>query len=440
MGQATAIQLKEEKFVFTDKAKRFSYILMGVGLLLAIVGYFTYHPSIEGLTEEQLHHLPIKRLLGSILFNGYFFFLIGSLAIIFLVINQLSNAGWYVSFRRVLEAISEFMPYGAIIVFLVVFLSLYVFHGGIYHWAHDGVTDIDPLLAKKTWYLNKTFFTLRVALFSGFWVWAASMVRKYSRLEDKHSTGLTDTTYFDKTYRLSALFMFVFGFTFSMYAWDIAMSVDAHWYSTIFTIYNFATGWISAVTVCYLLTWYLRKNGYLEGIVSDEHMQDLGKWMFALSMFWSYMWVAQFLLIWYSNIPEEVAYYKDRLFGSYQFSFYINVVLNFFLPFFLFMRRSAKRNINIGAVVGTALLIGHWNDAYLMIMPGAMNLATDVTDHNPTGIIEIPSQGVGFMELGFLCLFAGLFLFVVLKALTKANLYPTKHPYILESVMHDTGV
>ncbi|MBW7844462.1 MAG: hypothetical protein H3C45_02210, partial [Bacteroidia bacterium] len=140
------------------------------------------------------------------------------------------------------------------------------------------------------------------------------------------------------------------------------------------------------------------------------------------------------------NIPEEVAYYKDRLFGSYQFSFYINVVLNFFLPFFLFMRRSAKRNINIGAVVGTALLIGHWNDVYLMIMPGAMNLATDVTDHNPTGIIEIPSQGVGFMELGFLCLFAGLFLFVVLKALTKANLYPTKHPYILESVMHDTGV
>lgn len=440
MGHTTAIQLREEKFVHTDKAKRLSYILMGLGLLLAIVGYFTYHPSIEGLTQEELHHLPMKRLLGSLLFNGYFFFIISTLAIIFIVISQLANAGWYVAVRRVFEAMSEFMPIGALVLFVVVFLSLFVFHGGIYHWAHDGVMDADPLLAKKTWYLNKPFFIIRLAVFTGFWVWAASMVRKYSRQEDELSTGLMDTTFFDKTYRLSALFMIVFGFTFSMFAWDITMSVDAHWYSTIFTIYNFATGWASAMTIAYLLTWYLRRNGYMEGIVTDEHMHDLGKWVFAISMFWTYMWVAQFLLIWYANIPEEVAYYEPRMYGSYKFSFYINLVLNFIVPFFVLMKRGAKRNVNAGAIAGACILVGHWNDVYLMVMPGAMNLATTVTDHNPTGITEVPSQGVGLMEIGFLALFAGLFLYIVLKGLTKANLYPTKHPFILESVQHDTGV
>ncbi len=436
MGHTTTVQIRDEKFTFTDKAKRLAFILMGAGLVLGLIGFFTYHPNIEGLTVEQNHHLPIKRLLASILYNGYFFFVIAATATAFLAINQLANAGWYVAVRRVIEAVIAFMPAGAITVFVVVFFSLMVFHGGIYHWAHDGVMEMDPLLAKKTWYLNKGFFLARVAIFTGFWTWAASMFRKYSHNEDAVG-GLTN---FDKTYRLSAAFMVIFGFTFSMFVWDITMSTDAHWYSTIFTIYNFASAWASAMTIIYLLTWYLRSEGYLDGIVTDEHQHDLGKWVFAVSMFWTYMWVAQFLLIWYANIPEEVAYYQPRMYGSYQFSFYFNLVCNFIVPFFFFMRRSAKRNPRLGAFVGTIILIGHWNDMYLMIMPGAMNLATDVTDHNPTGILEVPSQGVGMMEVGFLALFAGMFLYIVLNALSKGNTYPTKHPFLKESLLHDTGV
>ncbi len=436
MGHITEVQIREEKFIFTDKAKRLAFILMGAGLLLALIGYFTYQPHIEDFTAEQNHHLPIKRLLASILFNGYYFFVIAATATAFLAINNLANTGWFTVVRRVIEAVTEFMPVGAIIVFAVVALSLLAFHGGIYHWAHDGVMAQDALLAKKTWYLNKPFFLIRIFVFTGFWTVCAALFRKYSRNEDEIG-GLTN---FDKTFRLSAAFMVIFGFTFSMFVWDVAMSTDAHWYSTIFTIYNFASAWASAMTVIYLLTWYLRTNGYLEGVASDEHMHDLGKWVFAVSMFWTYMWVAQFLLIWYANIPEEVAYYKPRMYGSYQFSFYFNLVCNFVIPFFLFMKRGAKRNRQLGMFVGAIILIGHWNDMYLMIMPGAMNLATDVTSHNPTGIIETPSQGVGFMELGFLSLFAGIFLYVVLKALTKANTYPTKHPFLKESILHDTGV
>ncbi len=431
----TNVQIREEKYVFTDKAKRLTFILMGVGLLMTMLGYYLYHPHIEGLTDEQLHHLPLKRLLGSIFFNGYFAFLISACAMAFLAINQLSNAGWYVAFRRIIEAMTAYLGIGAIILGIVIILGV----STIYHWAHTGVMETDPILMKKTWYLNKPFFFARYIIFTAFWTWCAFMVRKWSRQEDKLSTGLTDTTYFDKTYNLSAAFMLIFGFTFSMFVWDMIMSIDAHWYSTIFTLYNFGSGWVSALAFIYILVQYLRSKGYLH-IVTDEHIHDIGKWMFAVSMFWTYMWVAQFLLIWYANIPEEVAYYAPRITGTYKMAFYFNLIMNFIVPFFIFMSRRTKRNRNVGYFVGACILIGHWNDMYYMVMPGAMNLASAITEHNPMGITEVPSQGWGLMEIGSLSVFAGLFLFVVQNALTKANLYPTKHPYIMESALHDTGV
>ena len=162
--------------------------------------------------------------------------------------------------------------------------------------------------------------------------------------------------------------------------------------------------------------------------------------MFAFSVFWTYMWVSQFLLIWYANIPEEVVYYKDRIFGSYKGWIFLILFLNFITPFFFFMMRDWKRNKISGYIVGSMILIGHWLDVWAMVMPGAMNLATDPSDTHPAGIIKVASQGIGLMEIGFLCLFAGLFLWMTLKALTKANLYPTKHPYVMESALHDVGI
>lgn len=430
------VQIKEEKYQITEGNKKWAFGLMIVGLILAVIGYFTYHPHIEGLSEHDLHHLSMKRLLSNLLVNGYFFFIISICAVAFIAISQLANAGWYVAIRRIPEAMSEYTLIGGPILLLIIILGLPV----LYHWAHDGImtegsSNFDEILASKSWYLNKSFFYVRLILFMSFWIFSAFLIRKFSRNEDQIG-GLTS---FNKTYALSAAFTVIFGFTFSMFSWDVMMSIDAHWYSTIFSVYNFATGWVSALTIMYLFTFYLRGKGYLN-IVTDEHQHDLGKFMFAFSVFWTYMWVAQFLLIWYANIPEEVAYYKERLFGSYKFYFYFVVCINFLIPFFFFMSRDNKRSRTVGVFVGACLLIGHWMDVYLMVMPGAMNLATDPSDAYPAGIIKVPAQGFGMMEIGFACLFAGLFLWMTLKALTKANLYPTKHPYVMESALHDVGI
>ena len=430
------VHIKEEKFEISSGNKKWAFGLMIVGFLLAVIGYFTYHPHIEGLSEHDLHHLTQKRLWSNLLVNGYFFFIVSICAAAFIAISQIANAGWYVAIRRIPEAMSEYTLIGGPILVIVSLFALPM----LYHWAHEGImnpesTNFDAILAGKSWYLNAPFFYVRMVLFMAFWMFCAHMFRKYSRKEDLEG-GMTN---YNKTYALSATFTVIFGFTFSMFSWDQMMSIDAHWYSTIFSIYNFATGWVSALTIIYLFTHYLRSKGLL-GIASDEHQHDLGKFMFAFSVFWTYMFTAQFLLIWYANIPEEVAYYKERLFGSYQFLFYFILVLNFCVPFFIFMRRDWKRSRRVGYVVGGILLIGHWLDVFLMVMPGSMNLATNPTAENPAGVIKVPFQGFGIMEIGFLCLFAGLFLWMTLKALTKANLYPTKHPYVMESALHDVGV
>jgi hypothetical protein len=170
-------------------------------------------------------------------------------------------------------------------------------------------------------------------------------------------------------------------------------------------------------------TLYLKSKGYLE-IVSDEVIHDLGKFMFAFSIFWAYIWLAQFLLIWYANLPEEVVYYDARLTEQFKPLFLTNVVMNFALPFLILMMRNAKRNPKVLLVAGSIILLGHWLDMYLMVMPGTLG----------------DKSGFGLLEIGMTIAFAGLFIYVVLQGLSKANLIAKNHPFLLESANHDVGV
>ena len=196
------------------------------------------------------------------------------------------------------------------------------------------------------------------------------------------------------------------------------MSIDTHWFSTLFGWYVFSGMWVSAMNIITILTLYLISKGYLKQ-VNSSHIHDMGKWVFALSFLWSYLWFSQFLLIWYSNIPEEVTYFVTRI-EQYSVPFFGMFIINFALPMLILMSRDAKRNPGFLITIGTIIFIGHFIDTYMLITPGVL----------------FEHWHFGWMEIGFFLGFTGLFLYKVLSTLTKAPLEPQNSPYLDESLHH----
>jgi hypothetical protein len=221
-------------------------------------------------------------------------------------------------------------------------------------------------------------------------------------------------------YRRSALFLVFFAVFSSTLSWDWIMSIDVHWFSTLFGWYVFSGMWISAMVVSVILVLYLKRKGYLPQ-VNSSHVHDMGKWVFAVSFLWTYLWFSQFMLIWYSNIPEEVTYFAQRI-NHYPYLYFGMVAVNFILPMLLLMSRDSKRAPRLLIGVGTIIIIGHWLDTIMMVMPGS------VGHHH--------FHGVGLLEAGMFTAFLGIFMFVVLNTLTKAPLSPVNHPYLEESIHH----
>ena len=250
------------------------------------------------------------------------------------------------------------------------------------------------------------------------WVFRIILVR-LSHKEDEQG-GLS---FFKKSVIYSAAFLVVFAFSFSVLSWLVMMSIDPHWYSTMYSVYNFAIAFVTSLTVICFFTLYLKSKGYME-VVSDEVIHDLGKFMFAFSIFWGYIFVCQFLLIWYANITEESIYFAQRLTPNFKWFFRSNIIMCFALPFLILMMRNAKRHPKVLLVAGSMILLGHWLDLFIMIMPGTVG----------------QSAQIGVLEIGLTMAFAGLFIFWVLNNLSKRNLYAKNHPYLLESANHDVGV
>ena len=216
----------------------------------------------------------------------------------------------------------------------------------------------------------------------------------------------------------SGWFLVFFAVTSSTMAWDWVMSIDPHWFSTLFGWYVFSGMFVTGLTMITLISIHLKRNGYFQHI-NENHLHDLGKFMFGVSVFWAYLWTSQFLLIWYANIPEEVTYFQDR-WENYKVLWVTNLVINFIFPFLVLMSRDAKRNMAYLVVAGVAILCGHWLDVYLMIMPGTVKA----------------NYGIGLLEIGMFAGFAGLFGYVTLNALTKAALVPKNHPFVEEASHH----
>ena len=378
----------------------------------------------EHVEEHGSHHGPtwITRLWANLLLNSYYFMLFAVGALFFLAVNYAANAGWSTLLKRIIESISSYLPVGIITLGLV----LYFGKEHLYHWVaylnqglDPGQAGYDKILAGKDWFLSTGWLLIGVpTIMVIWWIFRIVLVR-LSHKEDEEG-GVSN---FKKSITYSAAFLVVFAFSFSVLSWLVMMSIDPHWYSTMYSVYNFAIAFVTSLTVICFFTLYLKAKGYME-VVSDEVIHDLGKFMFAFSIFWGYIFICQFLLIWYANITEESIYFAQRLTPNFKWFFRTNIIMCFALPFLILMMRNAKRNPKVLLVAGSMILLGHWLDLFIMIMPGTVG----------------QSAQIGMLEVGLTMTFAGLFIFWVLHNLSQRNLYAKNHPYLLESANHDVGV
>ena len=361
----------------------------------------------------------LRRFWSNLLINGFFFFGIALGALFYLALHYATESGWGVVLLRIFEGIMSAMPIGMAVLLLVFIVGTFEGHH-IYPWMDSNIVDpdshsFDPIIYGKTAYLNKPFFWIRVlAYFATFFLFLR-WFKKKSRQED--AEGGT-TTHF-KMYRRAALFLVFFAVFSSTMSWDFIMSIDTHWYSTLFGWYVFSGIWLSGMIMVMMITLYLRSQGHLP-FVKESHIHDVGKWMFALSFLWSYLWFSQFMLIWYANIPEEVKYFVDRI-QDYKLLFFGTFVVNFVFPMVFLMSADTKRSAGYLIVIGLIIFIGHWFDVYTMVIPGTL----------------FDQWEFGLLEIGMFMLFLGTFVYTVLRAISKAPLLQKNHPYLEESKHHE---
>ena len=361
--------------------------------------------------EHTLHQLQ-NRPWSALYVACFFFFMIALGALAFYAVNFAAQAGWSPVLFRVMEAITAYLVPGGIIMFVL--LGLSGFHiNHLFVWADPEVVAHDKLLQGKASWLNGTWMLIRAAIFLGGWITYRHFAVKFSRAGDTAKEN--DYSNFKKTFRISAGFLVFFLYTESMMSWDWIMSFDPHWFSTLFGWYVLAGMMVCAITTIALITIFLKSQGYLE-IVNDSHIHDLAKFMFGFSIFWTYLWFSQFMLIWYANIPEEVTYFMTRI-EDFNLPFFGMLAMNFLFPLLLLMNSDYKRVNWFVVLTGIVILVGHYIDIFVMVMPGTVG----------------KSWFIGIPEIGSMLFFLGLFILVVFTALTKAPLVLKNNPFMKES-------
>lgn len=360
--------------------------------------------------DEHLLHQLQNRPWSALYVAAFFFFMIALGVLAFYAVQRAAQAGWSPLLFRVMEGITAYLVPGGIIVLVILVLS--VFHlNHMFPWMDPEVVAHDELLQNKSGYLNPTFFLIRAVFFLGGWILYREYSRKFSLAQDNSD----DNSNFKKNFRISAAFLVFYLISESIMSWDWVMSVDPHWFSTLFGWYLFASMFVSGITVIAMVTIYLKSGGYLPD-VNDSHIHDLAKFMFGISIFWTYLWFGQFMLIWYANIPEEVTYFVTRI-EDYNLPFFGMVVMNFVFPVLLLMNSDYKRINWFVIMAGLVILAGHYLDVFNMIMPATVG----------------DQWYIGIPEIGAILFFTGLFIFWVFRALASAPLQPTRNPFIEES-------
>jgi hypothetical protein len=309
--------------------------------------------------------LAPDRMWASWFLVAYYALGLGLAGLCFVAIHYTTGASWSAAIRRVPEALAGTLP-GAAILLAVVFVA----RPELYSWTSPASFEAasSPALAFKLAWLNRPFFLFRAAAYSLIWIVFALAIRRASRRQD----GDGDRRWTRANVRLSAAFLMVFGVTFTLASFDWVMSLEPLWYSTIFGVYNFAGLFLSGLAAIVIVALWLERAGPLQNVLTGDHLHDLGKLLFAFSVFWMYIWFSQYMLIWYTNIPEETSYFVRRVHGGWFVLFLANVVLNWLVPFVVLLRRDAKRRRLTLGLVAAIVLVGRWLDVYLLIFPSVV--------------------------------------------------------------------
>jgi hypothetical protein len=392
--------------------KYWSIGLMAVGVLSLIVGYIVYGHDDSG-----------ARFWATMLQNSIYFLLLVNAVMFFICATTLALGGFQMTFRRVSEAISaSVIPIG-IITFVILMCIVFGGKDVIYEWLNKDTVAHDEVLRGKSGFLSRGFFTTWSVLTIGLWTVLGMKMRSLSRSIDDRKPTVAEGKKFIFTNTIwAAVYIVWFGLTVaSVTPWLWLMSLDAHWSSTMYSWYTFGSTFVAGIALITIFVIYLKNAGYLE-YVTKEHLHDLGKFQFAFSIFWTYLWFAQFMLYWYANISEETIYFKPRFEGAYTGIFYLNLVINFLAPLLIFMSRPSKRNYATVTFMSILLVFGHWLDFYQMVFPHHF------PDHVPMNLFDF---GIAFG-------FVGLIMWQTGVVLGKYPMLAKNHPFLKESIIHHT--
>ena len=371
-------------------------------LLIAIIGGVV---TVVGII------LVPDRAWANLLLANYYVMGLALAAMVFIAIQYVSNAGWATAISRIPEAMTAILPISAIVA-----LALIAGIHHLYEWSHQDVVAGDHVLQSKAAWLNIPFFAIRVVVYCSIWLGFTTYLVRLSRKQDTNG-GIKA---YKRSKTGSAIFLVIFALSFTLASMDWIMSLEPHWYSTIFGIYNFSGTFLNGLAVITLLVLLLKRMGPFEHIVTTEHLHSLGKLIFAFSTFWMYIWFSQYLLIWYSNIPEEATYLVNRQKGSWLVFTIVNVVFNWAIPFIALLPSWTKKHEGFLLRVCIIIMIGHWIDLFWMIFP--------------TFMPEAPVLNV--WELATFMGAIAAFFYVTFRALSQHSLLPTNDPMLIESLPH----
>lgn len=385
-----------------------------------------YHPFAHAGHGENVNS---TRFWAVLLQNSTFFLMVVNAVMFFICVTTMAMGGWVVSFRRVSEAISSVLPILGIITFIILMCIVFGGRSDIYHWLDKDAVANDKLLNGKSGFLSIKFFTVWSVLTIFLWWFLGKKMRSMSLESDKHGTMDYETgkKWIWNNTVWASLFTVVFTLTVaSTTTWLWLMSIDPHWYSTMYSWYTFASTFVAGIALISLFVVYLKNQGHLQ-YVTEEHLHDLGKFMFAFSIFWTYLWFAQYMLIWYSNQPEETKYFIERIGtaakpGPYRGIFFFNLIVNFVCPLLILMTKGSKRNWTMITFMAILILFGHWIDFYQMVMPGTLHEHAELMP----------------FEFGIGCLFVGIIMWGTGNYLSKHPLLAKNHPFLKESMIHHT--